>query len=917
MKRDAIAVCLAAGIVCQAGVASAQQSPDEALSLLGPGMTESLSGLLDGSMDFSTHVETLLPLLEALDQLGVLGPAPPEIDGVRALPSIDLRQCDVALSDPAAEDFAIGLTGDPAALEPFSDVESLKRLYDLMMRVPGLDPCSQAAMQLGLAGALSLRGELSEASAIYAALLPPFDDGDPPGAVILMAYAAQAAIMLLQRRDEEALALFEALRAPMAERFGSEGPQSLAIEGALGDLSMRMGEYDKALKVFKEQSDVLPRALGRNHPLVCINKLSLGWVSLLIGQSQDAEQPLQDVLDPSDPACGPLLFDGHPWHSRALRLRGAIHVERGDHRRARADFTAALDASAAARGDTDPQTLEVMLALAELEALDGDLPATIALLGRLDEALLSWLGGEVQGTSQRSARRRLVADQRQYQEIALRLALAHPDNLDLQRLAAEAIIRHKGIQGEEEAALSRLLRGATVPAETRALAKDVARQRTKLAAEFARSMRDQAATAPGDAMALIGDLEESEAALARASGLFARRAAVLEAGLDGVQAGLAARPRPAVLVEFRIFDLRQIGALTGAGEPRAERLAAVVIDAEQTRVVDLGAMSAINGYLEALTNEAFIRRSVQNAAAMAPIDPTTLAAGERALYQSLIYPLAIGSYSIVYLSPDGALNLLPFGALRVNADQHWIEDPDLMLEVLQSGRALVPQTGDVKPASGIVALGGADFGDGDPFAELPASAGEASRVMELFTSRTGEPGVPLLGKEATETALRSMGDPPRVLHLATHGFYENLDEASTKSNRPLVLSGIALEGANLGREGDDDGILYAIEAQDLNLDGTDLVVLSACKTGQGFVERGEGLHGLTRAFGIAGARYVLVALRPVNDSEARVFSEAFYSQWLAGDDADPASAFNETVRGFLSERSRIDWRAFALYRTRA
>ena len=66
--------------------------------------------------------------------------------------------------------------------------------------------------------------------------------------------------------------------------------------------------------------------------------------------------------------------------------------------------------------------------------------------------------------------------------------------------------------------------------------------------------------------------------------------------------------------------------------------------------------------------------------------------------------------------------------------------------------------------------------------------------------------------------------PPRVLHLATHGFY-----LPGGSREPMLLSGIALGGANRELAGTGaDGILFALEAQGLNLDGTELVVLSAC-----------------------------------------------------------------------------------------
>ena len=87
------------------------------------------------------------------------------------------------------------------------------------------------------------------------------------------------------------------------------------------------------------------------------------------------------------------------------------------------------------------------------------------------------------------------------------------------------------------------------------------------------------------------------------------------------------------------------------------------------------------------------------------------------------------------------------------------------------------------------------------------------------------------------------------------GFYRAADRPQ---DRPMLLSGVALAEANKAlRDSGEDGILYAIEAQGLNLEGTELVVLSACETAQGQIDYAEGVSGLVRAFRTAGVRYVL------------------------------------------------------------
>jgi CHAT domain-containing protein len=124
--------------------------------------------------------------------------------------------------------------------------------------------------------------------------------------------------------------------------------------------------------------------------------------------------------------------------------------------------------------------------------------------------------------------------------------------------------------------------------------------------------------------------------------------------------------------------------------------------------------------------------------------------------------------------------------------------------------------------------------------------------------------------------------------LATYGFYR---PAGAPPDQP-VPSSVALAGANLAlRDAGRDGVLHATEAQALDLEGTELVVLSACETAQGRIDHGEGVSGLVRALRTAGARHALVALRPVSDAGAADFMGRFYRHWLGQSRSDPAAAF--------------------------
>ena len=136
--------------------------------------------------------------------------------------------------------------------------------------------------------------------------------------------------------------------------------------------------------------------------------------------------------------------------------------------------------------------------------------------------------------------------------------------------------------------------------------------------------------------------------------------------------------------------------------------------------------------------------------------------------------------------------------------------------------------------------------------------------------------------------------------MATHGFFLSDQQVASAALRPvsfsaetpplplgenpLLRSGLALAGANARRSGEsDDGILTAAEAAQLDLRGTQLVVLSACETGLGQVQQGEGVYGLRRALVLAGAQAQLVSLWKVADGQTQALMVDYYQHLLKGE----------------------------------
>ena len=198
------------------------------------------------------------------------------------------------------------------------------------------------------------------------------------------------------------------------------------------------------------------------------------------------------------------------------------------------------------------------------------------------------------------------------------------------------------------------------------------------------------------------------------------------------------------------------------------------------------------------------------------------------------------------------------------------------------------------------------------FGPLPGTADEIKEVEQLYQQTFQEKPNTLRGREATERTLRDAMPAQRVVHLATHGFFAPPDlkaalfEATPESAggqavlvatgqrlcdrqaravrfHPGLLSGLAAAGINRPRPPNnstlDDGLLTAVEVADIDLRGTELVVLSACQSALGEPADGEGLLGLQRAFQVAGARSVVSSLWEVDDRATQLLMAEFYRNW--------------------------------------
>ncbi|MFM7547329.1 MAG: CHAT domain-containing protein [Cyanobacteriota bacterium] len=387
----------------------------------------------------------------------------------------------------------------------------------------------------------------------------------------------------------------------------------------------------------------------------------------------------------------------------------------------------------------------------------------------------------------------------------------------------------------------------------------------------------------------------------------------------GNPAQVAARlPRDGVLVEFQQYQ--SVAIATGKYGSR-RYLALVLTPKGAIHAVPLG---------EASDLELLIQTSLQKAATLsnrADSDEAAqqaLAEVRRRLFDPLL-PYVGGAKRWI-VSPDGEINRVPLAALPARDD----DDPqgatlgeERRLQIITTGRDLLPDRATRRPAPQAALVMAAPDYDATlpaPIAvarastsltgALPRKAGSSeqrrsaddlSKSWTALSNTEAEGNIVasllgttvIRGREATTSRLQRARSP-RIVHIATHGYFLPDQPAQTKTGDPFqgftslelpflrqedpqLRSGIVLAGANHPEANpEDDGRLTAREATGLELEGTELVTLSACSTGLGRESIGEGVYGLQRALRLAGARSTLLSLWEVNDAATKDLMQRYY-----------------------------------------
>ncbi len=649
----------------------------------------------------------------------------------------------------------------------------------------------------------------------------------------------------------------------------------------LASLYESMGNYAEAKSLNRQALEIERTVLGEKHPGFASTLNNSAWLHKVMGNYAEAEPLYQQALAIRSQA----LAKNHPHVAASWRNLAELYIA------------------------TDREN-EAMALMKEAQTID--------------ESMI----GQVFSISSESQRMAYLATLQDNLDVFLSLVKKHFfGSSKAIQTGFEVVQRRKAIGSEALAAQRDAVLGGRYPSlepklrEWTTLRMQIA-QKTLAGAEMEDFEAHQQLLAEWDEQK-----DEMEAELARQ---IPEMNLELRLRAADQQAVAGALEEHSALIEFTGVDAFDFKAVPARGEPEwkpARYLAFVLSAGEEAQMIDLGEAEAIDQLIaqfrtfitrDAESHQARHGRPFKSSEDTSTFDGTALRA---ALFNPLLP--ALGDCTRLFLAPDGDLNRLPFEVLPTDDGRRLIDH--YQISYLGVGRDVLRFGAEstLKPtAPFVVADPDFDLGTHALVAEENKLLRRQSRDLDRSkwhfgrlsgTRIEGEQVAAMLGVKANlsqyalETTLKAC-QSPRILHIATHGFFlpdqeRDLNQKPPRMEwgdnawrgrlsgagleNPLLRSGLALAGANTWLKGEtlpaeaEDGILTAEDVSGLDLLATELVVLSACETGLGEVQVGEGVFGLRRAFMLAGAKTLVMSLWKVPDQQTQELMSDFYRRILA------------------------------------
>jgi CHAT domain-containing protein/tetratricopeptide (TPR) repeat protein len=702
--------------------------------------------------------------------------------------------------------------------------------------------------------------------------------------------------------------------------------------GNLGGMLRRKGELAAARLYFERALAIRIRLLGNDHPDTARSLSNLGELLRDMGDLPGARPYFVQALDIRRRA----LSDCHPSTASSLNNLGNLLRDQGDLAASRPLLEQALEIHRTLQGDRHLQTAKSLYNLATLEVASWRIGEALTLI-RQAWVIEDRLIGQVFSIGSDHQRLLFLGKLQDNQNRFLSLVYGHlSQSPEAIRAAFALVLRRKALAAEALAAQRDAILGGRYPH-----LRESFDQLTQLRRIIAQKML--AGPASGETLTAHEQIldqwrqhqQQRETALTQQIPELTLEPHLRNADRRAVALSL---PEGVALVEFVRFDVFDFHAVPARGENRWQpaRYLAFVLPAgqpEQVQMIDLGEAGPIDQLIADFRASVTVGpqdRPDRDVRRQRPDSPPAVQAQAGPALRAAVFDKllpALGACNRLLLAPDSDLTRLPFEVLpaadgRLLLEQYRISYISCGRDVLRfsaasPGRPAEPlvladplfdlAAGENRHVFNVPAQGRCSRDirhSGYHFRRLPGTRAEGEQVAALL-------GVgPWLESDALEGRLKQVRSP-RILHLATHGFFladqphdpsrdlhdPTWDTAQPGSfgrlsgalpENPMLRAGLALAGAQSWLDGAalpteaEDGLLTAEDVTGLDLLDTQLVVLSACETGLGEVRTGEGVLGLCRAFIVAGARTLVVSLWKVPDQHTQELMIDFYRRVLAG-----------------------------------
>ncbi|MBE5229316.1 MAG: tetratricopeptide repeat protein [Microcystis aeruginosa PMC 728.11] len=739
------------------------------------------------------------------------------------------------------------------------------------------------------------QGRYSEAEPLYKQALAiwkqQLGDNHPDTATSLNNLAE---LYKSQGRYSEAEPLYKQALAIRKQQLGDNHPDTAQSLNNLAALYNSQGRYSEAEPLFKQALAISKQQLGDNHPSTATSLNNLAELYRVQGRYSEAEP----LYNRSLAIWKQQLGDNHPDTAKSFGNLALLYYSQGRYSEAEPLFKQALAISKQQLGDNHPDTATGLINLALFYQSQDDIPQAI-------NYLTQGLAVEEYNLSENLK----MGDDKQKQDymatvlgrtdgvISLNLQAA-PNNPEVTRLALKTILERKGRILDVSTNSLQILRQRTDDPESQQLLTQLIEVRTQLSNLTFKKPEDIK-----NPEIYRQQLNEVTAKAKEIEGKIGVRSAEFRSlsqpiTLEGIQKLIPADAALVEIVRYRPFNPKA-PENQRFGIPRYAVY--LLYPNGDIKAKDLGEAKPIDDKL------IYFRDNLADAQTPLP----QLQKSARQLDETLMQPIRqlLGNTKTILLSPDAALNLIPFEALVDENNQYLVEN--YHITYLTSGRDLLRLKDKFASQQSPLIVADPFYGKAGEkvaltrsidlseftFPGLPGTEEEAKAIKNLLPQATV-----LTGSQATENAVKQ-AKKPNILHIATHGFFKperNLGERNSGERNsgernsplqgernvienPLLRSGLVLAGVKIGQSAGDDGVLTALETTNLNLVGTKLVVLSACDTGKGDIKIGQGVYGLRRALVIAGSESQLISLWKVSDDATKDLMVAYYGRLKKGE----------------------------------